>query len=94
MATTAELSTIIATRLRVKIIGEFLWSDVISAVGALSAADKTQIVLAARTNDAEAIGRVVLKGVQTYAATNADTEATTMMADNAMDFVEIDRVLS
>ena len=93
MATTAELSTIISNRLIPKYIDALVWSDITTAVSAITTGDRTNIVNAVKSNDAADLGRIIFKAVRTYIETQALAEANTMMSDNTLDFTEINRLL-
>lgn len=93
MATTAELTTVISTRIKRKVLSELVWADITQSVGQLSQNDKDNIVAAAKTNDAAEIGNIVLRGVQAWAQGESDSEAAAMMIDNTLDFTELDRIL-
>ena len=83
----------IAKRLQGKYASDITWAQFVGAMGDLAAAEKATLLGAVRRQDAQAIGQTVMRQIREWSASEAVTEATTMLADDAISLTELDKVL-
>jgi cell division inhibitor SulA len=89
----AEAIQRIAKRLRTQLATTITWAQFVTAMGDLTAAEKAQLLGAVRLGNAEAAGNTLVRQVREWAHAQAVTEATTMLADDAISLAELDKVI-
>jgi len=89
----AEAIKRIAKRLRATYSQSVTWAQFTTAMGDLTPPEKQQLLAAVRLGNAEAAGNHLLRQVREWAAAQAVTEATAMLADNAISLDELDKVI-
>ena len=88
-----EAIAIIARKLAPKYGETLTWAQFVDAVTGLTADEKATLVGLVRRQNAEGIGNMLLGQVRAHVRTLAVTEATTMLADDALSLAELDKVL-
>ena len=93
MATKAELEALLAQRLFNKTLNNIGFGGIKEALKTLAPTDTTDLVDAVRARDSDRIGRVIARVIQRFVETQTTIEANAILADDAMDLEEIERVL-
>ena len=83
----------IAKRLQAAYATGITWAQFVSAMGGLTTAEKAALLGAVHNQDAQGIGQTVIRQIREWATAQAATEATTMLADDALSLDELDKVL-
>lgn len=83
----------IAKRLQATYAAGITWAQFVGAMGDLTAEEKAALLGAVRRENASAIGEHVIRQIRDWSRTQAVTEATTMLADDAISLAELDKVL-
>jgi hypothetical protein len=89
----SELSRLVYSRLRPKVVAESEWADIVSAVQGMTAAQKAQIVRAAQRGDFEAVGKRIVVAFTSVLEARIATEANAILADGSLSAAEIERLL-
>lgn len=89
----SNLRRLVVSKLRPKVIDAAVWKDFADAVQALSANQKTQILTAAKRNEYEVVGKRLVQVFMSAMETKISAEADTILADNALDATELERLL-
>lgn len=93
MATKAEVKQKLRPRVEGKVRKEFAWVDLVAAVQSGTTQDRSKIVMGVRNGSAQQVGRVILMLCRDRIKTTADVELDSILADDAIDLAEFDRVL-
>ena len=89
MATIREL---ILSRLRPKIRGALVWSDIATLIGGLSAQQKGVILAEVKAQNGCAVGNRILAVINAKVEELAQAEATSMLQDGALSADDIARI--
>jgi len=92
MATKAELEALLAQRLFNKTLNNIDFGGIKDALKTLSPTDTSDLVTAVQTRNPENIGKVIARVIKRFIEAQTAAEAITILADNALDLVEIERV--
>ena len=83
----------IAKRLRGQLQTLITFPQFKDVVAAIDNDDKKDLLAALRAGNADAVGRMLVRHCEAWAKAQAVTEATTMLADDAISLDELDKVL-
>lgn len=87
------LKAAIAQRLVAKRRAELAWADVTGAVAGAGAAQKAGLLDAIKSGSARLLGESLISIVLAKVAAEAQTEAETMLADDALSATDLERIL-
>ena len=90
--TREELEALIAGRLLKKYYKDTSWSDITGVVGAMSSADRMQLVTYFSKGDGRMAGELIQEHLYAKFALDAADEAETMLADNTLTYAELVRI--
>jgi hypothetical protein len=87
------LKAAIAQRLVAKRRGELAWADVTGAVAGAGAAQKAALLDAIKAGNARVLGEALIAIVLAKVSADAQTEAASMLADDAVSAADLERIL-
>jgi len=93
MATRAEVIQQIERRLVARQYEELTWSDITQVVSTFTPAIRTQLVEHAKYNNSRKFTNIVFQALRTRVTNKARAEAQTMMADDTLTLVDLQRFL-
>lgn len=91
--TKTELTTLSATRIREQDRKTLNWGKIISSLNRAGVPQRDVIIQAVKDGDALFIGELIINEVNSKLQSDADSEATTILADDNVDITELDRIL-
>ena len=83
----------ISRRLRTQFATGLSWSQFSNVIGGLNSKEKAELLGSLRLGNAEAAGNVLLRQIRNWAQTQAEAEATSLLADDAISLAELDKVI-
>jgi hypothetical protein len=83
----------IAKRLRGTNLSQITMPQFKDVVNGIDGDDKKDLLAALRTENAQAVGNMLVRHCAAWARAQAVTEATTMLADDTLSLDELDKVL-
>lgn len=91
--TRPQLLTLSATRIREQNRRSLTWSGMLRALNRATVPDREVIITAIKTGDIRQVGTLMLAQINKVHQTDANAEATTILADDNVDLTELDRIL-
>jgi hypothetical protein len=93
MATKSEISAQMLPKLKEEELADFTWADVETVVTGATTVEEAAILSAIQDENVSLIGTRILALVDAEVTSRATAQATSMLADDALDLDELDYLL-